>query len=242
VVAPDGLVSRLYLEVGAPLGLARDDIKEYTVRLGRDWVLALFTDGLVGSRDMDAGVSELAAALSRPGAALAEVADGALAALIHDGVGHDGSLREDAHRDDVALLLARLPEVDWAPEVTEIAVTGDVAGLSEVRAAARAALDATSLGPAAVDTVVLVLSELVGNALLHGRPPLSARMRRFGGRVIVEVGDGGGRLPRRRQAGEADEAGRGLALVSLLTSRWGTRAVADGKIVWAEIDPGHLSE
>ncbi len=229
VVAPDGLVSRLYMEVGTPLGLGRGDVKEYTVRLHRGALLVLFTDGLVESRerDIDAGVSDLAAVLSRQNGSLSRRADHALAALG----------RDEGHDDDVALLLVGLPDTDssGATRFAEIAVPAGPAGLGEARGRARALLTGWLVEADIVDSVVLLMSELVTNALVHGRSPLSARLRRTGSRVIVEVADGDPRMPRRRHADVDDEGGRGLELVSLIASRWGTRSAGAGKVVWAEI-------
>ncbi|MEX5633209.1 SpoIIE family protein phosphatase [Parafrankia sp. FMc2] len=242
VVAPDGLVSRLYMAVATPLGLARDAMTEYTVQLGPGSLLALFTDGLVRGRgtDIDAGVSNLAAVLARPAEdwddRLDVLARAACAARPPTGSGSG---------DDVALLLARLPERDSRAEPLDVSADPG-AGLSQVRAQVRVALENALLPAALIDTVVLVLSELVGNALVHGREPLSARVRRMaaagtgtGGapHLLIEVTDAGGRMPRRRRAGPEDETGRGLDLVGRLASRWGTRPVGDGKLVWAEIDP-----
>ncbi len=229
VVAPDGLVSRLYMEVGTPLGLGRGDVKEYTVRLQRGALLVLFTDGLVESRerDIDAGVSDLAAVLARQNGSLSRRADHALAALG----------RDEGHDDDVALLLVGLPDTDasGATRFAEIAVPAGPAGLGEARGRARELLTDWLVEADIIDSVVLLMSELVTNALVHGRSPLSARLRRTGSRVIVEVADGDPRMPRRRHADVEDEGGRGLELVSLIASRWGTRLAGAGKVVWAEI-------
>jgi PAS domain S-box-containing protein len=53
--------------------------------------------------------------------------------------------------------------------------------------------------------------------------------------VWVEVIDSDLRLPRIRMAGENDEGGRGLYLVSQLAERWGSRPTEDGKAVWFEM-------
>jgi PAS domain S-box-containing protein len=250
VVAPDGLVSRLYMEVGPALGSRRDDVKEYVVRLGPDWLLALFTDGLVaaGGRELDAGVSQLAGALARSGVPLPELADEAFALLgptagatvetvTRVGAEPVGNPADDPLTVDAALLVARLPAAPPPGATVEIPVDGGAADLATARAAARAALADWALPADALETTVLVLSELVGNAVAHGRAPIDARVRRLADRVVVEVADGGGRLPRRRHAGVDDEAGRGLDLVATLADRWGARPSADGKVVWAEIGP-----
>jgi PAS domain-containing protein/GAF domain-containing protein len=243
VIAPDGLVSRLYMAVGAPLGVGGGEgavtagATEYTVRLGPGYLIALFTDGLVraGGRDADAGASALAAALAHSGDGRAGSLD-ALVSAACAGLGRGG---DPAPADDaVALLFARLPDESMAgPVLLDVAVEG-AASLRAVRAQSRLVLENASLPGDVVDTVVLVLSELTSNAVRHGRSPLSVRLRRLGSRVVVEVADGGGRLPRRRSAAADDEAGRGLDLVDHRAARHGVRPVVDGKVVWAEVDLG----
>ncbi|MCK9895695.1 SpoIIE family protein phosphatase [Frankia sp. AgB32] len=241
VIAPDGLVSRLYMAVGSPLGVARADLTgpadatEYTVRLGQGYLIALFTDGLVrgGGRAADAGVSDLAAVLARGDGPRADLDALVTAACV--GLGRDG---EPASEDTaVALLFARLPgEAVAGQSLLDVTVDG-AEGLRAVRAQGRLALENQGGLPGdVVDSVVLVLSELTSNALRHGRPTCSVRLRRFGDRAVVEVADGGGRLPRRRLAAPEDEAGRGLDLVSRIAARHGVRMIVEGKVVWAEID------
>ncbi|HEU4491494.1 MAG TPA: ATP-binding protein [Jiangellales bacterium] len=90
------------------------------------------------------------------------------------------------------------------------------------------------------DVVALLVSELVTNALVHGRPPMEVRASRVGSGLRVEVLDGAGeRQPRRRSVRPSadDPRGRGLTIVSALATRWGTAASPGGKAVWLELDP-----
>jgi anti-sigma regulatory factor (Ser/Thr protein kinase) len=82
------------------------------------------------------------------------------------------------------------------------------------------------------DEVVLLVSELVTNAVIHGRAPIQLRMRKSSDSLVLEVRDGALHLPRRLRPTYDDEHGRGLQLVSLLADRWGTRATPEGKSVW----------
>lgn len=90
------------------------------------------------------------------------------------------------------------------------------------------------------DDVLLCVSELATNALLHGVPP--GREYRLhlslgeGGLLRVEVhdsGDGEPRVPVQDAAAE-EECGRGLLLVSALADKWGVGERNPGKIVWCE--------
>lgn len=88
---------------------------------------------------------------------------------------------------------------------------------------------------------MLLLSELVTNAVCHGRVPpgrrVGTRLTLGGGCLRIEVADANDDLPLPRTAGEDDESGRGLALVDALADGWGTyrRAGGVGKCVWVEL-------
>jgi hypothetical protein len=216
--------------------VGRGDAKEYVVRLGRGAVLAMFTDGLLArrGRDVDVGVSDLASVLATADGPLAARGNAAMVTL---GLGERSS-PEGRGRDDAVLLLACLPQEAGEAFAVQIPVADGPAGLANARAQARATLENWEVDAEATDAAVVVFSELVANALLHGRLPLSVWLRRAGSRVIVEVADASGRAPKMRTADIDEETGRGLELVSLLASRWGSRPAGDGKIVWAEVALG----
>jgi anti-sigma regulatory factor (Ser/Thr protein kinase) len=88
------------------------------------------------------------------------------------------------------------------------------------------------------DTAVLLVSELVTNAVVHARSTVTVRLLVDEGCVTVEVDDASAlppsvRLPRADQPG-----GRGLHLLESLTDRWGVRPSATGKTVWFELTSG----
>lgn len=86
--------------------------------------------------------------------------------------------------------------------------------------------------------VLLCVSELSTNALLHG-VPLGRGFRlflRYGGDVVrAEVHDSGPGVPRIVDA-EDGEGGRGLLLVAAFADRWGVSERNPGKVVWCEFD------
>ncbi|MEJ5944910.1 ATP-binding protein [Pseudokineococcus basanitobsidens] len=99
----------------------------------------------------------------------------------------------------------------------------------------------------AVDTALLLASELVTNAVRHGRPPVHVHAQMSqDGVVRVEVDDASGAPVRPQDPDVEDVGGRGLQLVEMLSSAWGSR-LADtrhddgrtGKCVWFELrSPG----
>ncbi len=86
-----------------------------------------------------------------------------------------------------------------------------------------------------VDTATLLVSELVGNAVLHAGSDIELSMRLLPDRLRVDVVDRSPLLPHRREAGAADQTGRGSDVVEALASAWGVTGRPDGKAVWFEI-------
>lgn len=92
--------------------------------------------------------------------------------------------------------------------------------------------------PGDVDDVVLMVGELVTNAVVHGAGPVRLALRLDGRRLLAEVRDADPALPALpalpAAAGAPDwaEAGRGLLLVAALAAEHGARPERDGKTVW----------
>ena len=89
-----------------------------------------------------------------------------------------------------------------------------------------------------IEAVVLVVSELVTNAVLHARSAVSVEVRRCSrGGVHVEVSDSSRSMPVRTPPSDTALSGRGVALVEAVSTRWGVRSRTRGKTVWFEVDP-----
>ena len=85
------------------------------------------------------------------------------------------------------------------------------------------------------DTVALLASELVTNAILHARTELELSVRLTPSAIRVDVADRNPQRPVPRDAAPEDTSGRGLALVETLASAWGVDERPGGKSVWFEV-------
>ncbi|MFE0673944.1 SpoIIE family protein phosphatase [Streptomyces sp. NPDC058867] len=208
---------------GMPLGVGGEPFEEVEVELPEGALLALYTDGLVESRDhpLDEGLQAFVGALTDPSRPLEDVCDHVLNTL-------------DTHHgeDDIALLMARVQGLP-AESVGDWTLPREPRSVGRAREHARRQLLDWDLEPL-VDTTELLVSELVTNALRYGEGDI--RLRLLLDRTLVcEVWDAGLVQPRRRRARDTDEGGRGLQLVGLLSAAWGSRRTPRGKTVWFEL-------
>ncbi|MDN0194073.1 ATP-binding protein [Streptomyces sp. S.PNR 29] len=91
------------------------------------------------------------------------------------------------------------------------------------------------------ETLILLVSELVTNAVVHTGCPAVLRLSLPGtvteeATVRLEVADTSDRAPVPRCAGDDATGGRGLALVDGLADRWGWSRDGAGKRIWCELD------
>ncbi|GII24037.1 SpoIIE family protein phosphatase [Planosporangium mesophilum] len=223
LVMPDGSARRLTGAAGPPLGTGPHTLTEEQLDLPSGALLALYTDGLVERRDsdLDAGIDALATQLTKVAAPLDDVPDALVGALLPDGPD-----------DDIAVLLA---QVTGQPQLTRSViqhVTAEERAVHEARRFAATTLRDWGLPETRAREIVLLVSELVTNAVVYGRPPIELRMRRTAAHVVLEVYDAAPFLPRKLRPTPEDEHGRGLQLVAHLADRWGTRPTQHGKAVW----------
>ena len=87
--------------------------------------------------------------------------------------------------------------------------------------------------PEWLDTVTLVVTELVGNAVRHARGGITLDMR-SDGKVTLGVTDSSPERPRVGRT-SGDHGGLGLLIVDALCPRWGVCGRVAGKRVWAEL-------
>ncbi|MER8184505.1 SpoIIE family protein phosphatase [Kitasatospora sp. NPDC094015] len=228
VAAPGAPAVPLDLVPGPPLGVGGMPFEVAEFEVAPQTVLALFTDGLVRSRDgdlgdIDEGTDRLCRALgdtTRPGLPLDEVTRTVFDRLL-----------PAVPTDDVALLLARTHELP-PDHVAEWQLEADLAVVGRARELVVGQLAAWHLEHLGFVTE-LVVSELVTNAIRYAGGPVGLRLIRD--RVLVcEVSDPSSTQPRLRRARDTDEGGRGLFLVAQLADRWGSRFTRSGKTIWTE--------
>lgn len=121
------------------------------------------------------------------------------------------------------------------PSAAEVTFTSRAESASIARRLTLAKLRAWGLAPLAA-TCELLVSELVGNAVLHtGAQTFGLTMDRRRGWIRVEVRDPSRALPVLLPVQECDVNGRGLMLVDKLSDRWGVDLLPRGKTTWFEL-------
>ncbi|MFI8462003.1 SpoIIE family protein phosphatase [Kitasatospora sp. NPDC085464] len=222
LVRPDGTIRAVDLPIGPPLGLGSLPFEATELDVPEGSLLALFTNGLVESRDhdVDEGIRTLRRVLDRPATPLDALCDSVLE-----------TLHPQPDGDDVALLLIRTRGLDQ-DSLASWDLPSDAAVVAQARRSVRDRLGTWGLEELAFVTE-LVVSELVTNAIRYATG--SIRLRLIKDRTLTcEVSDGSSTSPHLRRARLSDEGGRGLLLVAQLTERWGTRYTRTGKTIWAE--------
>ncbi|MGW7545690.1 SpoIIE family protein phosphatase [Streptomyces sp. NPDC054770] len=232
LVHPDGSVETVAAQPHPALGaefVVREpfDVHEFAVPPGS--LLVLYTDGLVEdpAASIDDGIGRLTNVVREvhPWDDLQQAARRVVARLAP----------QEPLRDDVTLLLARMAGRRGRDAATwHLPARDDTA--ARARALAAPLLRRWHTGEQARDGMLLVISELVTNAVRFGTGPVTVRLVRAGRRLTCEVGDTGNGRPRQRRGDPLDDSGRGLHVVHKLTTRWGVRWTDTGKAVWAELE------
>ncbi|MFI5522866.1 ATP-binding protein [Streptomyces platensis] len=112
--------------------------------------------------------------------------------------------------------------------------------VSVVRRNVRTVLAGWNLAPDLAEDALLVISELITNAVVHALPPAVLRLSRrgAGGRTAlrVEVTDAGPAADGRPAVDSCPgEHGRGLDIITALAAECGTRVHPGGITWWAEL-------
>jgi DNA-binding NarL/FixJ family response regulator len=149
-----------------------------------------------------------------------------------------GYLEKGRNVPTLAADIHRLATVLEAVEaVLEKELPAEPRSAGRAREAVTSAL-VTEVPDAALDTLVLLTSELVTNVVAHARTACHLGVELFPDVVRVSVTDEDDRPLRPRHASNDAESGRGLGLVAMLSSNWGIITRERGKTVWFEVPRG----
>jgi two-component sensor histidine kinase len=116
------------------------------------------------------------------------------------------------------------------------AFTLELPGVATTPREARRAVAARFGDQARCGELLLCVSEVVTNAVLHARSAATITVRRSADLLTVEVKDDDPTPPVRRPHSTTATTGRGLRILDDLTVRWGTRPTGNGKVVWFDFD------
>ncbi|TCR26306.1 PAS domain S-box-containing protein [Streptomyces sp. BK205] len=225
LVAVPGLPTRtLPAPVNAPLGVGGVIYEQCSSTIEPGATLVLYTDGLVETpgTDIEEKLTQLVATLDELPTAVPDLetaADHVLSTLLPDADGHD----------DVTLLLTQLPAAPLATATTDLPATPE--SVPAGRDFLGKALS-TWYCAGAADDALLLLSEILTNAVQHAQGPIGVHVCRTDTDLTVEISDRSPQLPQPRVAAEDEESGRGLLLVRALADDWGVRPMDHGKTTW----------
>ena len=126
----------------------------------------------------------------------------------------------------------------------ETAVTPALSAIAPARHWARQRLSEVGIDDGRLDLLVLLVSELVTNAVAHADPPVMLRVHVDEERTRVEVTDGVRDVPVVRDPPPTALGGRGVMFVDRLASSWGTcdEEGEAAKAVWFELRHDDVSE
>lgn len=222
---PDGSVEILDGTNDLLLGLdAESQRSNRSIVLREGSTLLLFTDGLIERRNsnLDNGIERLLDILSKEGSRDPEsLCDQLLT-----------SLGRDSNDDDIALLVLQVYG-HTVPRITETLV---------VHASPRAVRDARQLmqrlcqqlgvADELADTSVLLISEVVTNAVMHAQSEARVSITVSAHEVYVEVADDATKMPVAQPRNDTAVSGRGVGMLDVAASEWGVRSDVVGKTVW----------
>lgn len=86
-----------------------------------------------------------------------------------------------------------------------------------------------------IDLALLVVSELITNAVVHAQSPSTLALRLRSETLRLEVSDASTEAPSPKSVTAEAEEGRGLFVVAAVCTAWGVDPTETSKTIWAEI-------
>lgn len=223
--------------------------------------MMLCTDGLIetGGHDLDTGWARLRAVLEadtheagsgHPGGHLEALADLLVQAVHGPSSHHTTGPLADRREDDIAVVLlcregagcgCGTPAAHPVRPARRTMLTVAQAEPERIAGARRQVRELLHdwADEEQLDSVVLMVSEMVTNVLVHtdGDALLVAEaVGELGERRLrVEVADSSDELPHKRHPGEMASSGRGVLLMEMLADAWGVDPRGEGKSIWFEL-------
>nr|WP_043271418.1 SpoIIE family protein phosphatase [Streptomyces sp. CT34] len=223
---PDGSTEELPIEGGPPLGVSEEAEFPLTeAGLAPGTVLVLLTDGLAESASLplEEGLRRVRAVLG--------AADPADAGRLADALVGSGKRRDD----DVAVLVLRYDGMRVRPTRAHWAVWRLPDAVMHARRFTGRMLRTWGVTEE-LDVALLVVSELVTNAIAHTQGEVKLDLTLVAGRLRIAVNDASPRAPVKPVSVDWEATGgRGLLLVEAMSETWGSVPLSGGKQVWSEI-------
>lgn len=220
---------------------------ERTTLLSPGSRLVYYSDGLieVPGEPLDLGLQRLRAA----GAAFDPGGSAVGSEVGGPAVGSDkllehilSELEPYIHGQDDLIALVAAPNVSADVSTVTRRIVNDASTPQSVRHWAAAFLEHWNVPSDDAHATILIIDELIANAITHTTGPTHILLRNEGTTIRVEVEDPSERQPRLRATSEDDVGGRGLQIVANLANSWGSNPREEGgKTVWFEIDFRHGS-
>nr|WP_310716038.1 SpoIIE family protein phosphatase [Streptomyces lydicus] len=223
---PDGSTEEMTVEGGPPLGVAADGEFPLTeIGLSPGTVIVLLTDGLAESASLplEDGIRRVRDVLA--------AADPADAGRLADDLLGSAKRRDD----DVAVLVLRYDGMRVRPTRARWAVWRLPDAVMHARRFTARTLRSWGVTEE-VDVALLVVSELVTNAIAHTQGEVQLDLTLAADRLRIAVNDASPRTPVKPASVDWEATGgRGLLLVEAMSSSWGSVPLSGGKQVWSEI-------
>jgi len=143
-----------------------------------------------------------------------------------------GYVLKDAELEFLVDLLVKV--ADGTRDQLSLELPRELASVARARRFVADALKTWGIDALTPDAMIVV-SELVTNAVTHARSECEVRLAVDAGGVRIAVIDRGEGTPDPRPFNEDQPSGRGLHIIGALSTAWGVDDVPEGKMVWAEM-------